>query len=576
MLGQLVHVRVALAAAQLVGTFGVAGGVGGWVAVDQAHRGVSGAETELKAADTEFRAQLNRSASDGTPAEKLADLSVRETKLVARPKPAATFVVDRQVIMELGRRTADIRRMTIDVALREVDEEVSLNEQLRAALEAMAQDLVAARNAGIDTSTYVAAYQQGEAAAGREQIPRLASKSIQDLKTQDAALVAATAGRVAYISALQAASDNAGYQRSRALGDLAQARAIPVLDVTAVAAAIADLESRFPSATTPDDFNNLAAGYAADAATLENLLYSRSNAYSLLASARYELGLAQGAGADVTSDAAKINALATQLDAASNLAAIQAVEGPLSFLIRDLVGLYRAAKSRPFTPAGAIVDGVPFIHQVYSLSCEAASLEMALMYYGHNVSQDDILNYFTVDRTLPSRSPSGSLIWGNPYKSFVGNYNGYENADSGSLSGYGVYYPRVAAAGNYFGAYVAQAGEVIAPSTIYAAAKNRQPVVVWVAFAYQPHPMQYMAAYDGTQNIMYGAPWEHAVTISGWAPGYVLINNPDTHPEWIDDSTFEAAYAMFNHMAVIFSNPPPPQPSPAPAPSASPKPSPSP
>ncbi len=566
--------RVALAAAQLVGTFGVVGGVGGWVAVEQAHRGVRGAETDLRAAHSGFQAQLKKSLADGTPAEMLSELKLRETRLIAKPEPVPSFVVDRQVTSELSRRTEDIRRLTVEVAMREVDEEVSLNDQLRAALEAMAKDLVGARDAGVDTATYDTAYQEAEAAAGREEIPRLASKDLEALKAQDGALTAATADRVAYNSALRAASDDAGYQRSRALSDLAQARAIPVLDISDVAAAIADLESRFPNARTPDDFNNLAAGYAADARVLENLLYSRSNAYSLLATARYELGLAQGAGADVSSDAAKINALATQLDGASTLVQIQSVEGPLSFLIRDLVGLYQAARSRPFTPAGAIVDGVPFIHQAYSLSCEAAALEMALMYYGHNVSQDDILNYFTIDRTPPSRAANGSLVWGNPYRSFVGNYNGYENADSGSMSGYGVYYPRVAAAGNNFGAYVAQSGEVIPPSTIYAAAKNRQPVVVWVAFAYQPHPMQYMAAYDGTQNIMYGAPWEHAVTISGWAPGYVLINNPDTHPEWIDDNTFEAAYAMFNHMAVIFSNPPPPQPSPAPAPSPSPSPSP--
>ena len=566
---------MALAAAQLVGTFGIAGGVGGWVAVDQAHRGVSSAETELKAADTEFRAQLKRSVSDGTPAEKLADLSARETKLVARPKPAATFVVDRQVIMELGRRTADIRRMTIDVALREVDEEVSLNDQLRIALVAMEQDLVAARDAGIDTSTYVAAYQQGEAAAGREQIPRLASKSLQDLKTQDGALVAATAGRVAYNSALQTASDNAGYQRSRALGDLAQARAIPVLDVTAVATAIADLESRFPSARTPDDFNNLAAGYAADAATLENLLYSRSNAYSLLASARYELGLAQGAGADVTNDAAKINALATQLDTASTLGAIQSVDGPLSFLIRDLEGLYFEARSRPFVPPGAIVYNVPFYKQIYSLSCEAASLQMALAYYGVNVSQDQILGQITIDSTRPYYDASGTLVWGNPYNHFVGNVNGYENADSGSLSGYGTYYPRIGYAANqYLPGSVAAAGEGISADTVFAAAHNRQPVVAWVAFAYQPHPIHYMRAYDGTGNsIMYGAPWEHAVTIAGWAPGYVLINNPDSHPEWIDAGTFTAAYAMFNDMAVILQKPQPASsPAPSPSPTALPKP----
>ena len=97
---------------------------------------------------------------------------------------------------------------------------------------------------------------------------------------------------------------------------------------------------------------------------------------------------------------------------------------------------------------------------------------------------------------------------------------------------------------------MAQAGELISPDTIFAAAHNRQPVVVWVAFGYQPQAMHYMRTFAG-RTVMYGAPWEHAVTISGWAPGYVLINNPHSHAEWIDAGTFAAAYSMFNQMAVI-------------------------
>ena len=343
-----------------------------------------------------------------------------------------------------------------------------------------------------------------------------------------------------------------------------------MLDIHDVAAAIADLEARFPGAKTTDDFHSFAAGYAADARTLENLLYSRSNAYSLLASARAELAKAQGAGADVTIDAGRIRDLSNQLDRASTLAAIQAVAGPLSFVIRDLEGLYFEARSRPFVPAGAINYGVPFFKQVYSLSCEAASLQMALAYYGVNPGQDAILfGQIGVDSTQPHYE-SGTLVWGNPYNSFVGNYNGYENADSGTASGYGTYWPTIARAANHFlpgSVDVArgQAGEGISPDTIFAAAHNRQPVVAWVAFAYRPHEMQYMRAWDGSNDhIMYGAPWEHAVTISGWAPGYLLINNPHSHPEWIDAGTFEAAYGMFNNMAVILRPPTAAFPAPAP------------
>jgi uncharacterized protein YvpB len=275
----------------------------------------------------------------------------------------------------------------------------------------------------------------------------------------------------------------------------------------------------------------------------------------------------------VGADAGRLNDLAAQLDQASNLSTIQAIAGQLSFVIRDLQGLYFEARSRPFQPAGAIIDNVPFYRQIYSLSCEAASLQMALAYYGINASQDTILGFFGVDRTPPYYDGGGTLHWGDPYEKFVGNPNGYENAGSGAASGYGTYYSAVARAAATLGGHVAQAGEGISPSAIYAAAHNRQPIVAWVAFAYQPHPMHFMVAFDG-RTVMYGAPWEHAVTISGWAPGYLLINNPHSHPEWIDAGTFEAAYGMFNDMAVVLMSPPPPPPPPPSPPPPSPSPSP--
>jgi uncharacterized protein YvpB len=568
-IGPLVHVRVLVAAAQVLGTFGVAGGVGGWVALQQNQQSVTGAESELRSADAAFHAQLKKSLAEGTSDDRLSDLWIREANMVAQPQPRAAFVVDRAVITTISSRTGDIRRMTVDLQLREIDQEVALNQQLRDLLATMAGDLIAGRDAGLDTAAFDAAYQSALTDAGKEEIPRLAQTSLDTATAQDAALKVATAGKVASNIAMKAAVDDANYQRQRALSDLARAQAIPVLDIHDVAAAIADLEARFPGARSIDDFHNLAAGYAADARTLENLLYSRGNAYSLLASAQGELAKAQGAGADVTNDAAKLNDLANQLGAAANLAAIQAIDGQLSFLIRDLEGLYFEARSRPFVPAGAIDYGVPFYKQIYSLSCESAALQMALAYYGANTNQDTILGIIGVDNHPPSYDSSGTLVWGNPYNSFVGNPNGYENADSGSASGYGTYFPRIAAAAEYFlPGSVSTHQENVPTDTVFAAAHNRQPIIAWVAFAYQPHPMHYMRAWDGSNNsIMYGAPWEHAVTVAGWAPGYLLINNPHSHPEWIDAGTFAAAFGMFNNMAVILQKPAPAPPAPSPKPS---------
>jgi uncharacterized protein YvpB len=570
-IGQAAHQSVAIASAVVVGTFGVAGGGGSWLAAQQQDQGVVGAVANLRAADRAFFQQVTLSLADGTPADKLADLEVREARIANRPPPQASFFVDRSVVTAVEKRSTDIRRLTVDVELRELDVAGGLNKQLRDLLTALSQDLVAARNAGIDTSAYDLVYRQAEDAAARQDVPRLAQKTLDDTQAQDEALKSATAAKVAADTALQAARDNATYQRRRAVGDLAEAQAIPVLDVRGVAVNIADLENRFPGAKTVDDFNNFAAAYAAQAAPLETLLYARSNAYSLLASARQEMARAQGAGADVGADSAAIADLSNQLDRAGGLVAIQAVAGQLSFIIRDLVGLYFAARSRPFQPAGAIIDNVPFYKQIYSLSCEEAALQMALAYYGVNVSQDQVLAQIGVDRRLPYYD-RGTLVWGDPYTSFVGNPNGYESADAGSASGYGTYYSTIAAAARAFlPGSVVQAGEGIPPDAIFAAAHNRQAVVVWAAFAYQPHPMHYMRTFGG-RTVMYGAPWEHAVTISGWAPGYVLINNPHSHPEWIDAGTFMAAYGMFNNMAVIMDRPPPPSPPAAPAPGPSPSP----
>ena len=571
MIGPITHLRLVVAAVQVVATFGAAGGVGGWFAAQQQHQDVGAAQSDLRAADSAFQRQVRQSLEDGTAAAGLAELQAREYRVMGQRQPQPSFFIDLSVMATIGDRVASVRRLTTDVQLREIDAEIALNHLLRDLLAKMSQDLVAAKDAGLDTTEYDSAYQLSLGVADREQIPRVAQKTLDDTRAKDDALKSVTAARVAAneaaaaaAAALQAAKDNAAYQRGRALSDLAQAQAIPVLDVHDVAASIADYEARFPGAHAIDDFNAFAAGYAADARTLETLLFTRSDAYNLLGSARSALGRAQQAGADVALDAARLNDLAGQLDRASNLPAIQAAAGGLSFVIRDLEGLYFEARSRPFQPAGAIIANVPFTKQVYSLSCEAASLQMALAYYGIGASQDTILGVIGVDRTPPYYDGSGTLHWGDPYQSFVGNPNGYENAGSGSASGYGTYYSAISRAATTLGAHVAQAGEGIPPSVIYAAAHNKQPVVAWVAFAYQPHPMHYMIAFDG-RTVMYGAPWEHAVTISGWAPGYLLINNPHSHPEWIDAGTFEAAYGMFNDMAVVLTSAPPPSP-PPPAP----------
>lgn len=81
---------------------------------------------------------------------------------------------------------------------------------------------------------------------------------------------------------------------------------------------------------------------------------------------------------------------------------------------------------------------IPLDWQDYKLSCEAASLKMALASKGVFVSEDEIMKKIGFDKT-----PYRDGIWGDPYESFVGDIDGKMCS-----SGYGVYWQAVAKAAN--------------------------------------------------------------------------------------------------------------------------------
>src|SRR5438105_3827787 len=135
------------------------------------------------------------------------------------------------------------------------------------------------------------------------------------------------------------------------------------------------------------------------------------------------------------------------------------------------------------TQAGWRILNVPFQHQIHGLSCEAAALQMALESQGIYVSQDSILNVMGIDWRRPYWDSAGNMHWGDPYDNFVGNPDGAEF----NFTGYGTYYPTVVRAAQHFGGSVVQAGEGIAPSTLYQAVMNGQPVVAWGSFDWVFH-----------------------------------------------------------------------------------------
>jgi uncharacterized protein YvpB len=188
---------------------------------------------------------------------------------------------------------------------------------------------------------------------------------------------------------------------------------------------------------------------------------------------------------------------------------------------------------------------VPWYHQAFELSCEAASLRMALAYEGVATTDAAILDIVGAD---PSRATfvNGALRWGDPYVSFVGNVQASELA----LTGYGMYYPTVVKAATQLGGHVLAQGEGIVPDAVYKAVLAGHPVVTWVTYEWVTLQRQDYAAFDG-RVIPYAGPGEHAVTVVGVDPTRVLVNNPWSGPEWVSKALFERIYLTYNQMAVV-------------------------
>jgi uncharacterized protein YvpB len=200
-----------------------------------------------------------------------------------------------------------------------------------------------------------------------------------------------------------------------------------------------------------------------------------------------------------------------------------------------------------FAPSasGSRILNVPWYHQAFELSCESASLRMALAYEGIATTDDAILDLVGAD-LRPAAFVGGALRWGDPYVSFVGNVNGSEIA----LTGYGMYYPTVVRAATQLGGHVLAQGEGITPTQVYEAVLAGHPVVTWVTYQWVILRRQDYVAFDG-RSIPYAGPGEHAVTVVGVDPTRVFINNPWSGPEWINKALFERVYATYNQMAVV-------------------------
>ncbi len=145
---------------------------------------------------------------------------------------------------------------------------------------------------------------------------------------------------------------------------------------------------------------------------------------------------------------------------------------------------------------------VPYYRQIYSRSCEAAALRMALAYRGVNTEDLEIVKA----AGYKPRNPNwAKKIWDDPYEMFVGYITG-ENL------GYGMYASALQKALNYYNFE----GQVLTNPTVQDIAqeiKNNNPVVVWGYISGTTPRMSYFYTEDGKRVPVYSN--EHARTVVG-------------------------------------------------------------
>ncbi len=90
----------------------------------------------------------------------------------------------------------------------------------------------------------------------------------------------------------------------------------------------------------------------------------------------------------------------------------------------------------------------PIIHQSMPLDCESAALAVALESKGFPMTQTWVFDELPKQPQEALISRERPVTWGDPYEAFVGNVYGSE----ANYTGYGVYYPPIAAVAELAGA----------------------------------------------------------------------------------------------------------------------------
>jgi len=196
--------------------------------------------------------------------------------------------------------------------------------------------------------------------------------------------------------------------------------------------------------------------------------------------------------------------------------------------VRQGLATHRAIVNVAAAPLRTTIALRP-VRQVLHNDCEATALSMLLAAAGHRVGQLRLQARLPRSGPLDPEPVAGSALfrWGDPERGFVGR-----PAGGGTDGGFGVYEPPIRALAARYGVPLVDLRGRSAAVVRHALLAGH-PVLAWVGLAAGPY-LSWLTPSGRKITVNLN---EHAVTLVGAGPGYVLVDNPLTgqRERWSDE-----------------------------------------
>jgi uncharacterized protein YvpB len=187
--------------------------------------------------------------------------------------------------------------------------------------------------------------------------------------------------------------------------------------------------------------------------------------------------------------------------------------------VRRALAAHAARVDLPVVPLRTTIALRP-VRQMLHNDCESTALSMLLAAAGVRVGQLKLQARLPRSGPLDPEPVAGSSLfrWGDPERGFVGR-----PAGGGTEGGFGVYEPPVRALAARYGTHLLDLhGRSVA--AVRSAVLAGHPVLAWVGLADGPY-LSWLTPSGRKITVNLD---EHAVTLAGAGPDYVLVNNPLT------------------------------------------------